>query len=330
MARDRAVAHRVEQGLPVVARPGAAGSSSGSESSERTASSVRTRWCGVASPVARTPAASAALKLVDRLARREVEQVDRLLLVARRARGRGRPSRSRRPTGSRRSRARPRPRPRASGRRAESVGSSQWTATRRPVIAWYWSARRISPGATTGRPSSEKPAAPASASSAISVSSSPCWPFVIAARNPTGTSASVARRLDQRAEHRGRVDDRLGVRHRQDRAVAAGRRGGGAATRSSPRPRGPACAGARAGRRTPARARARAPRRPGVRSRRRSGRSARSRRRRRGRRAARRSLARGRSPARCGRRGRRWPSLPKSITPPPRRPARLDLDRARA
>ena len=58
------------------------------------------------------------------------------------------------------------------------------------MIAWYWSARRISPGATTGRPSSEKPAAPASASSAISVSSSPSCPFVIAARKPTGTSAS--------------------------------------------------------------------------------------------------------------------------------------------
>jgi hypothetical protein len=34
--------------------------------------------------------------------------------------------------------------------------------------------------------------------------------------------------LDQRAEHRGRVDDRVGVRHRQDRAVAAGRGGRGA------------------------------------------------------------------------------------------------------
>jgi hypothetical protein len=32
-----------------------------------------------------------------------------------------------------------------------------------------------------------------------------------------------ARLLDERAEHRGRIDDRLGVRHREDRAVAAGR-----------------------------------------------------------------------------------------------------------
>ena len=34
--------------------------------------------------------------------------------------------------------------------------------------------------------------------------------------------------LDQRAEHRGRVDDRLRVRHREDRAVPACGRGGGA------------------------------------------------------------------------------------------------------
>ncbi len=40
-------------------------------------------------------------------------------------------------------------------------------------------------------PSSEKATAPVSASSPISVSSSPCCPRVIAARNPTGTSASL-------------------------------------------------------------------------------------------------------------------------------------------
>ena len=83
-------------------------------------------------------------------------------------------------------------------------------------------------GERTGCPSSVKPAAPASASSPISVSSAPRWPFVIAARKPTGTSASAPRLLDERPEHRGRVDDRIGVRHREDRAVAARRRGRGA------------------------------------------------------------------------------------------------------
>ena len=45
--------------------------------------------------------------------------------------------------------------------------------------------------ATTGWPSSVKPTAPSSASSPISVSSAPCCPFEIAARNPTCTSAWV-------------------------------------------------------------------------------------------------------------------------------------------
>ena len=62
---------------------------------------------------------------------------------------------------------------------------------RRLVTALYWSARRISPGDATGMPSSVKPAAPASASSPIPVSSAPVCPFVIAARKPTGISASA-------------------------------------------------------------------------------------------------------------------------------------------
>ena len=84
------------------------------------------------------------------------------------------------------------------------------------------------PADTTGCPSSVNAAAPADASSAISLSSSPSWPLLIAAMKPVGTTASVAGSLDQGAEHRRRVDDRLRVRHREDRAVAAGRRGLGA------------------------------------------------------------------------------------------------------
>ena len=44
---------------------------------------------------------------------------------------------------------------------------------------------------TTGRPSSVKPAAPASPSSPISVSSPPSEPLEMAAKKPTGTSASA-------------------------------------------------------------------------------------------------------------------------------------------
>jgi hypothetical protein len=65
--------------------------------------------------------------------------------------------------------------------------------------ALYWSARRMSPGDCTGMPSSEKAAAPASASSAISVSSAPSWPLVIAARKPTGPPPPAGA-LDERAE----------------------------------------------------------------------------------------------------------------------------------
>ena len=70
------------------------------------------------------------------------------------------------------------------------LGSSQCTATVRAATAAYCSARRITPADATGRPSSVNPAAPRSASSPISVSSPPSWPFVIAARNPVGTTAS--------------------------------------------------------------------------------------------------------------------------------------------
>ena len=110
-----------------------------------------------------------------------------------------------------------------------SVFSSQWSAIGGPAAALYWSARRRSPGDMTGWPSSEKPAAPASASSTISVSSAPAWPFVIAAEEPDRHLGLAPRPLDERAEHGGRVDDRIGVRHGEDGAVAA--RGGGARAR---------------------------------------------------------------------------------------------------
>jgi hypothetical protein len=76
----------------------------------------------------------------------------------------------------------------------DSVGSSSCSASGLPARRWYWSAWRITPAERTGSPSSLKPAAPAPASSAISVSSSPRWPRVIAARNPVGIRASARAR----------------------------------------------------------------------------------------------------------------------------------------
>ena len=75
-----------------------------------------------------------------------------------------------------------------------------------PARRWYWSARRITRALAIGRPSSEKPIAPASRSSAISVSSSPSIPRVTVATKPTGIEASRSRPLADRAEDGGRVD----------------------------------------------------------------------------------------------------------------------------
>ena len=265
----------------------------------------------------------------DRLAGREVEQVDRPLLVARRARGRARPSGSPPRSASRRSRARPRRAPSCMWPPRVSVGSSQWTASGRFATAPYWSARRIRPGETTGRPSSEKPAAPASASSPISVSSR----AGLALRD-RGEEADRHLRvglglLGERAEHGGRVDDRVGVRHRQDRAVAARRGGRGAGGDRLLVLAAGRSAGARAGRRTRARARARPRRSPCARSCRAAPRSGRSCRRRRGRPAPGRSPRPGRARARPFTNRFSLPSFPWSIRPPPpRRPRRPGPGRA--
>ncbi len=50
------------------------------------------------------------------------------------------------------------------------------------------------PADTTGFPSSVNAAAPADARSAISLSSSPSWPLLIAAMKPVGTTASTRAR----------------------------------------------------------------------------------------------------------------------------------------
>ena len=139
----------------------------------------------------------------------------------------------------------------------ESVGSSQWSASLRPVTAPYWSARRISPAEATGRPSSVKAAAPASASSRHLGQLLAAEPLRDRGHEAGRDERLAPRGLDERAEHGGRVDDRVGVRHRQDRAVAAGGGRGGAARDRLLVLAARASAGARADRRTPARARGR-------------------------------------------------------------------------
>ena len=183
----------------------------------------------------------------------------------RRARSRARPAWTRTPTGCRPARAAPTPRPRASRPGPTATGSSSWSASSRPARRWYWSAWRITPAERTGRPSSVKPAAPASASSAISVSCSP-----LLADGDRGQEAGRDARLGagalaQRAQHRRRVHHRVACW--AGRGSRRSRRPPRRACRSRcpPRPRGRACAGARAGRRRRGRRagpRRRPPRRP--------------------------------------------------------------------
>ena len=103
----------------------------------------------------------------------------------------------------------------------DSDGSSQWSASRSSVSALYWSARRISPAETTGRPSSVNAAAPAAASSAISRQLVAELALADRGHEAGGHDRVLARALDERAEDGGGVDDGLRVRHREDRAVAA-------------------------------------------------------------------------------------------------------------
>ena len=111
----------------------------------------------------------------------------------------------------------------------ERSGSSSCRAITPPARRWYWSARRSTRALRIGSPSSEKPIAPASRSSAISVSSAPSIPRVTLATNPTGTEASRSARSRTEPSTAAESIGRLGVGHRDHRAVAA--RGGGPGAR---------------------------------------------------------------------------------------------------
>ena len=165
--------------------------------------------------------------------------MDRLSLVAGDAQVARRPSATRRSTGSRRCRAAAETAPSCIAEPRVSERSSQCSESTRPVIEAYWSARRRRPALSTGRPSSEKPTAPASASAPSSASCSPRWPSEIAPRKPTATAASLAARSCSACMSERGVDHRIGVRHREDRGEAAGGGRGGARSRCPPRAPGP-------------------------------------------------------------------------------------------
>ena len=103
----------------------------------------------------------------------------------------------------------------------------------------------------TGLPSSVKPSAPASRSSAISVSASPARPRGDRGEEADRDARLAPRRLAQRAQDRRGVDRRVGVRHRDDGDEAAGGGRAGAGVEVLLVLLARACAGARAGRRSP-------------------------------------------------------------------------------
>ena len=110
-----------------------------------------------------------------------------------------------------------------------------------------------------------KPSAPASRSSAISVSASPARPRGDRGEEADGHARLAPRGLAQRAQDRRGVDHRVGVGHRDHARRSRRPRPRGCRSRGPPCARGRACAGARAGRRsrgTDAGPRRRRPRRP--------------------------------------------------------------------
>ena len=125
-----------------------------------------------------------------------------------------------------------------------------------PLIALYWSARRITPAAATGRPSSVKPTAPASASAGPSSVSSCAVEALCDAAKEAHRKCAVPPPQRAREGHGGCLR-----RPRQAPCwVSQGWRSSRPQpqrlfpTQVSPRPLGRACADARAGRRTRARA----------------------------------------------------------------------------
>ena len=200
----------------------------------------------------------------------------------------------------------------------DSVGSSSCSAITPPHSRWYCSALRSMPALATGLPSSVKPSAPASRSSAISVSASPCRPARDRRRGSRRARAPRAGRVSRSERRTGRESTAgsvFGIAITAPKPPAAAARVPGVEVLLVLLAR--ACAGARAGRRRPGTGggprrrwsrRPRAPRSLLARARR-------SRRRARARRAARRGPVRGsstwaprisRSAGGCGHAVQRW------------------------
>ena len=133
----------------------------------------------------------------------------------------------------------------------ESSGSSSCRAITPPARRWYWSARRSTRAFAIGRPSSEKPIAPASRELGHLGQ--------LLARHPAGDVGDEADRdrglalgaLADRAEHGGGVDRRRRCWPSRSPRSSRPRRPSGCRSRGPPCAPGPGRGSGRAGRRRP-------------------------------------------------------------------------------
>ncbi len=164
-----------------------------------TASSVRVKWCGVASAVTRTPRAFACRMARTLPAALTCATCKCAPVISARSRSRstiatsaaaGMPGSPRRVATA----------PSFMQPSALSVRSSAWTMTGRSRSRAYSSARRITPADMTGRPSSVTQTQPASFNSAMSARASPLLPRVMEPAGRTRAKpASLARAWTNRA-----------------------------------------------------------------------------------------------------------------------------------
>ena len=254
---ERAVPQRPEQRLAVAsARSG--GLIFSFASRVRTASSVRQRWCGVTSALTVTPR-------VARRPERATESDADTCMICRGRRSYAARAQSRSIIADSATDGQP-ARPSSADTAPSCIcpsrerdGSSSCSGSRRPVTTLYCSARCNRPADDNGSAVVGEPGGPGVGELGHLGQLLAAQALRDRRHEADGHHRLLPRRFDQRAEHGGRVDDRIGVRHRQDGAVAAGRCRRGAARDRLLVLAARACAGGRADRRTqgPARARRR-------------------------------------------------------------------------
>ena len=233
------------------------------ESRLRTASSVSVRWCGVASQVIWIPSAFACSTAATDSSAERCWTWMRAVLEQRPARRRARSSSTRETDGIPASPSAAETSPSCIDAAGGELGVLLVQGDRQPDQPLVLERAAHHPGAADRQAvvGEADRARRRRARPSRSAPRRPC-PLVTVAMKPIGTAACSRACSRSAATSAARVDRRVGVRHREDPAVAAGRRGARRPSRRPPCPRAPGCAGARAGRRRRGTAPGRRPRSP--------------------------------------------------------------------